>query len=281
MRRVLVLTAVLGTQAYVSREPITQSRRITLVSRGVSQLPDTDTQSKEDLETLAEQLNPRIKFFDPLKLADQNFWGTSNSATIGFLRAAEMKHGRIAMLGFLGWCLQGNHIHFPWATPENGFPPSELSPPDQWDVLDPGLKLQLFLVIGLLEIWSEYAGVHYMRGGKPGKFPSFLIQDGNIRFAIDLWDPMNLTKDMTPATKERKLAKEINNGRLAMLGMFGFVVESKIKGAVPLLTYLNIVEPYEGEYVTAFGYWDVILYCMERSQWLAGTSSGVEEIVPW
>ena len=31
----------------------------------------TDTQSKQDLETLAEQLNPRIKYFDPLKLADQ------------------------------------------------------------------------------------------------------------------------------------------------------------------------------------------------------------------
>ena len=83
-----------------------------------------------------------------------------------------MKHGRVAMLGFLGYMCQANGIHFPWATEVNGFPPVQLSPPEQWDVLDPVAKFQLFFFIGLLEIWSESQGTHYMKGGKPGAFPS-------------------------------------------------------------------------------------------------------------
>ena len=46
------------------------------------------SESKADLESLAADLNPAVKFFDPLNLAEAEFWGTSNEATIGFLREA-------------------------------------------------------------------------------------------------------------------------------------------------------------------------------------------------
>jgi hypothetical protein len=48
-------------------------------------------ESKADLEVLAKKLNPLVGFFDPLNLAEAEFWGTSNEATIGYLRHAEIK----------------------------------------------------------------------------------------------------------------------------------------------------------------------------------------------
>ena len=57
-------------------------------------------ETKADLEVLAKKLNPVLGFYDPLNLAEAEFWGESNEATIGFLRHAEIKHGRIAVSRF-------------------------------------------------------------------------------------------------------------------------------------------------------------------------------------
>ena len=61
-----------------------------------------------DLEAMAKKLNPIVGFYDPLNLAEANFWGASNEATIGFLRQSEIKHGRIAMFAFVGYIVQSN-----------------------------------------------------------------------------------------------------------------------------------------------------------------------------
>ena len=54
----------------------------------------TSTQLKSaqsDLEALAGDLNPAIKYYDPLRLSTWNFWETGDDATVGFLRHAEIK----------------------------------------------------------------------------------------------------------------------------------------------------------------------------------------------
>ena len=63
-----------------------------------------------DLKTLAKDLNPAVGFYDPLNLSEGEFWGQTNEATIGFLRHAEMKHGRVAMAAFVGYIVQSNVV---------------------------------------------------------------------------------------------------------------------------------------------------------------------------
>lgn len=47
--------------------------------------------AQSDLEALAGDLNPAIKYYDPLRLSTWNFWEAGDDATIGFLRHAEIK----------------------------------------------------------------------------------------------------------------------------------------------------------------------------------------------
>ena len=70
-------------------------------------------ETKADLERLCAEATalPFEGIWDPLGCADGG-WGLGNEATIGYLRHAEIKHGRIAMAGFLGFFVQspGNFI---------------------------------------------------------------------------------------------------------------------------------------------------------------------------
>jgi len=219
--------------------------------------PSTTTsmsETKADLESLAGELNPQVKFYDPVGLADQTFWGQSEEATIGFLRQSEIKHGRIAMFAFVGYCVQSN-VHFPWAMTTSGlpFPSTDLSPEAQWDAIPEAAKWQIFTVIAALEIWDECGGgamPHYMRGRQPGKYPPFQAFRDNIHFVLDLYDPAGLHKNVPQEKKDRRLVMEINNGRLAMLGIFGFISADAVPGSVPALSGIAI--PYDGNSMAPF-----------------------------
>lgn len=105
---------------------------------------------------------------------------------MGWLRHAEIKHGRVAMAAFVGYCIQANGIYFPWpiAHPgaENEITHAMLSaagaPPEQWDAVPTAAKVQIILFIAILEYCGEQAQPHYMRGGKPGEFPALNSNTG-------------------------------------------------------------------------------------------------------
>jgi len=213
-------------------------------------------ETKADLEVLAKELNPIVGFYDPLNLAEAEFWGESNEATIGFLRHAEIKHGRVAMFAFVGYIVHANGIKWPWAMQLDGTPfPSETNPPVLWDATSDAAKWQIFLVIAFLEFWSELSTPehkHYMNGGKPGDFPDFTFGEEGIPHPVpfNFYDPFKLSKNMPEATKKRRLNAEINNGRLAMLGIISMLAAQKIPGSVPFLG--DIVKPYDGEVMAPF-----------------------------
>ena len=70
---------------------------------------------------------------------------------------------------------------------------------------------------------------------------------------------------------------QVNNGRLAMLCLFGYFCESKIPGSVPALTQLGVVQPYSGEYMVAFSWYDVFSFFLERSDFNSGVSDTIRE----
>jgi len=219
-------------------------------------------ETKADLEALAVKLNPVVKFWDPLGLAETEYMqGRSNEEAIGWLRHAEIKHGRVAMAAFVGFIVQSNGIHFPWATSLSGLTYADIAaaggPPAQWDALPTNAKWQIFGFIAGLELWGECAmDKHYMKGGKPGQYPSFApIRDEIGHPNLDLFDPFGFSKNKTPEQKERGLLIEINNGRLAQLGIMSFVAEARVPGSVPGLE--GKIAPYSGEVMAPWGPGDV------------------------
>lgn len=207
-------------------------------------------ESKADLETLAKDLNPVVGFFDPLALSDNLFWEQSSESTIGFLREAEIKHGRIAMFAFVGYIVHANGIKFPWAMQLDGTPfPTTNNAPEAWDQISDAAKWQIIFFVGFLEFYREITGTHYMSGGKPGEFPAFnaaVIPGG----ALNLYDPFGWNKNLSEERKADGLKKEINNGRLAMIGIMGFLAEGKVEGSVPVLK--GIIPSYSGEPMAPF-----------------------------
>ena len=294
------------------------------------------------LEALAKKLNPSVGFFDPLNI------GESSKETIGWYRHAEIKHGRVAMAAFVGYCVQSNGICFPWnlQAPLSGSPNlanlptisfADISaaggPADQWDALPSAAKLQILVFIGFLEVspplppgrereresevvsagdswalivvsapdiggddcaldsrasalppvsrlrhslftpppvqmWSETSTVlkldgeaHYVRGGKPGYFPKLSRKDDAAfphPVPLNLWDPFGFTSKMSPERKEKALLAEINNGRLAQIGIIGMISASKGL-QVPGLDSIAGIKPYAGEVMAPFATGDATL----------------------
>merc|ERR1711935_674828 len=88
------------------------------------------------------------------------------------------------------------------------------------------------------------------RGGKPGFYPS-------LKKVVPHPVPFGLSAKASPEKKEKGLLAEINNGRLAMLGIMAFVSESKVPGSVPALK--GLITPYDGECMAPFAAGDVSL----------------------
>lgn len=174
--------------------PVLKPSASTTVFADVAESPSSDATpdssfGKSDLEEMAAKLNPIVKFYDPLDLSGANFWADTNEATIGWLRQSEIKHSRVAMAAFVGYCVQSN-VHFPWkmskfalrilpppsrnlmlsheevsqlilflvvptALEGDDFPSTDLSPEAQWDAIPENAKWQILIVIGFLEFWGE------------------------------------------------------------------------------------------------------------------------------
>jgi len=217
---------------------------------------------QDDLKSLAKQLNPIVGYWDPLRIGGDNkfgegftIWEYNQERTIAWFRQAEIKHGRVAMAAFVGYCVQANGGHWFTKMTLGGADWPTGTPPEQWDALPEASKWQIILFVGVLEAFDESIPPHYTNGRKPGQFPSFseTYRAGKgipHPVPFDLYDPFGFSKNASEEKKARGLRIEINNGRLAMLAVFGFMSASKVPGSVPAL--VDIIPPYNGDYMIPF-----------------------------
>jgi hypothetical protein len=268
--------------ALLALNPVTATR--SNAAQAKSRTRSADMSALDELIELAESTPGPVQYWDPLKLSEQDFWGAGNDATIGFLRHAEIKHGRVAMAGFVGYCLHENGIRwpFPLSTSLPDYSSFEgLSAPDVWDATPLAARLQIILVVGFFEFWSEWSTaleadgmVHHMSGGKPGQFPAFnTFGVTNPFLPLPLFDPFGFTTDLSEEEKATKLLREVQNGRLAMIGLFSLISEARVPGAVPALA--GLIKPYDGEVMGPFSAADAGL------PGVSAMLEGVTGIFPW
>jgi len=192
--------------------------------------PSGDDIALDNLKAIATASNPVLNYYDPINLVGAKFLDTQ-SETIGWLRHAEIKHGRVAMAAFVGYCVQASGLNWgsggPW--------PTVASPEAQWDALPNTLKWYVILAVGFAELIDEADSEgHYTLGGRdPGRIGLF---------------QRNTKKSAEKLATGR--AKELNNGRLAMIGTMGFVSEASVPGSVPILT--GKIPAYEGNFWAPF-----------------------------
>jgi hypothetical protein len=178
-----------------------------------------------------EGITMPMGFFDPL-----GFSKNGNMELLQWYREAEIKHGRVAMAAVVGFLVNYQGISFPADLTMSGEKFSSLgtkAPLAAWDNLSDKGKWSILGFIGLLEVLGEAEKPHYMRGGKSGT--NKLVWNFGDKYL----------SGKTEEQKREKRTAEINNGRLAMLGVMSIIAGSTIPGSVPFFNDIPL-EQYTG-----------------------------------
>jgi hypothetical protein len=151
---------------------------------------------------------PPLGFFDPLGLVKDG-----DQAKFERLRYVELKHGRICMLGVLGYLVQEAGVRLPGNINYEGLAFSDI--PNGFGAISTigGVGIaQIVVFIGFLElaIMKDITG----EAEFPGDF-----RNGAIDFGWDTFDE---------ATKLQKRAIELNNGRAAQMGLLALMVHEQL-----------------------------------------------------
>mmetsp|Transcript_5099 Transcript_5099/g.12821 ORF Transcript_5099/g.12821 Transcript_5099/m.12821 type:complete len:204 (-) Transcript_5099:466-1077(-) len=149
-----------------------------------------------------------LGLFDPLgmlKDADQDRFDR--------LRLVELKHGRVSMLAVVGYLTTASGYRFP------NFPADVPAGFGAWSALgstDAGKQIlvQMFFFFAVAEIVNRDADWLDNEAEFVGDF-----RNGKLDFGWDKFDD---------ATKLRKRAIELNNGRAAQMGILGLMVHEKM-----------------------------------------------------
>lgn len=159
-------------------------------------------------------------------------WGSEETGK--FIRAAELKHGRSAMLATVGYSFHKLGLTFDkisvheYLSPTNNIKFADLaamSPVDAMKSLPAESWLQMFAFCGIIEIYEmTHVGgkLAYDETVAPGLQPGGLTGDLG-------WNPLQITVD------DRRQTVELQNGRAAMFAISAWLAAETIPGSMPLL----------------------------------------------
>ena len=198
--------------------------------------PAAQSSSSSALQAAAKPIGdlPPVGFFGEAvwnKLTGE--WGSEDTGK--FLRAAELKHGRSAMLattGFLfhefGWTLNNISPH-EYLSVSQGIKIADLAAMTPLEAMKnvpaEGLA-QMFTAIAVVELYElTHKGGKYQGFDNGGVAPG--LQPGGLTGDLG-WNPLNFD-----VTEELQL-KELQNGRAAMVAISAWVFHDAIPGSVPI-----------------------------------------------
>lgn len=168
----------------------------------------------------------------------ENYWdmlttdyGSADTGT--FLRAAELKHGRSAMIATVGFAMHKFGFTFNNISPHEYLSVTKgikfadlqaMSPVDAVKEIPAEGWAQVFLIITAIEI---YELTHRDGEIKVGETVAPGLQPGGLTGDLG-WNPLKIK-----ITEDRRL-KELQNGRAAMVAISAWVAAESVSGSVPV-----------------------------------------------
>ena len=176
--------------------------------------PIAKTQSMALHADLSKELGAQapLGFFDPMGMV-----ADGNKENFDRLRWVELKHGRIAMLAVTGYLVTFAGVRFPGCEDvPSGFAALDNLPGMVW--------AQMIATWATMEAANQdqYKAPWGLNQNSLGESPAEFMGDFRNGFIDFGWD------NYSDATKMRKRAIELNNGRAAQMGILAIMVHEKI-----------------------------------------------------
>lgn len=158
-------------------------------------------------------------FIQPLE------WEDRKLSTIYWMREAEVKHARVAMLAWFGWLATDGAFGFPLRFPGEIYQniPSAYEAHDI--LVKQGSMSFLLIMVGLVELCTGAVLIEVSKGENDREAGDFGL------------DPLKFLKGKSEEEIMDMKTKEINNGRLAMLAFGGVATQAALSDATHNFPY--------------------------------------------
>eukprot|EP00638_Chattonella_subsalsa_P021246 CAMPEP_0117859394 /NCGR_PEP_ID=MMETSP0950-20121206/3111_1 /TAXON_ID=44440 /ORGANISM="Chattonella subsalsa, Strain CCMP2191" /LENGTH=202 /DNA_ID=CAMNT_0005709267 /DNA_START=64 /DNA_END=672 /DNA_ORIENTATION=+ len=202
MIKAVAFTALFSSAAaFLPAAPVAGSKNAGVVKMGLNDIIGADVETKGP--------------WDPLNLAVLSEQ-SANNPDLKWLQEAEIKHGRVCMLAFVGILATKFGIHIPdYPVQTNDFTVAF----GEMIEKNPFAFLQIIFSIALIEGQSYPGDLWFGKGREPGDL-------GFTPFG---------TKNF-----EKARLQEIKNGRAAMIGVMAFFSAAVLPGSVPIYDILGL-----------------------------------------